>query len=1240
MVRILRGLAHPHSKKIIELGDSAMPLCVISPGMQASLRWATRWALGLAVGANACSPVEPLAETNEAPAPLGSEHSDMLDLYVVLDGPSAAQAVGPAASSGGLDAVARTRKRLSELATQRDLVRPALVANGATIIAELSRLANAFQIRVSRAALPRIRALPQVVAIEPVPLYERSLHSALPVVGAPQAWMRASPLHGEGVSIGILDTGVDYLHADFGGGGDPALFENDDSTVIEPGTFPTARVIGGYDFAGNDYDAGGDASTPVPDDDPIDCGGHGSHVAGIAAGGGVLLDGEPFAGPYDQSFDFAQFRVAPGVAPLASVYALKIFGCNGSTNLVASGLEWAADPNDDGDFSDRIDVVNASLGSSYGFPSPTNAQMVASFHDLGGLFVAAAGNEGSTFFVTGSPGNFPQSLSVAASIDTTFIALHVDEPPGLAGDYSAAEANFTTPLVGGEVAGELVWAEPHFGCDPLENAADVAGKVALIDRGDCPFYDKVSFAAEAGAIGVVVVNNTFAAPFTMSTSDSGGTVDIPAVMIRLVDGEQFKQALPGGVAVTLSRDPFTGDGSEIVAGLSSRGPSTVDGQLKPEVAAPGVAIDSASVGTGIDATSKQGTSMATPFVAGAAALLRQAQPALTPSELKAVLINTATPLFNTDGEAFPVSMQGSGRIDIVRAVDQRVTASQDGDPGIVAVTFEPITTASPTSTERSITVTNRGTDAVTFAISARQIHALPGVTVTISPAEITVAAAGTAAITATLTVDPTALGNPPHDPVTPATQTSLPRHFLNEADGHIVLTDAAGTQSLALPFYGVVSAASSLGAAPARGCALESGEVVAVTLDGASAHPSPTITAFELGIADGTNITTPDKELDIRAVGVATDAPIEARFDESSVHFGIAVEGEWTTPARGSQSLVGIAIDSDQDGTFDYALRVEPMNAEEPFYDVLATTVYDLSSGQTGSKRYANLVPANEADTHPFYNSVVVLSAFSHDIGLDDEHTSFNYFAFSNGILGTVEQTAIATFDVMRPRVDPARAAPRPGLPLYGSDTPILAHLGARDEGGLLPDLLLLHHNGERGARFEIVDVTAYAADTLTLQHSFPAVVAAERPAGKIEIHNDGDVIVHDVVVSGTLIGGTPAVLAPSHGTCEDGPAIHCSLGSIPPGATRSVTIQLAIAESSSRVDMDLTLRSAAGCELPLEIAVALEAEAKQPPSLDVGGGCGCRVTPSTTGRHAWWLFGLLLLGRRRRLRPPARPRD
>src|SRR5690606_16023058 len=104
--------------------------------------------------------------------------------------------------------------------------------------------------------------------------------------------------------------------------------------------------------------------------DPLDCRNgdaaqHGTHVTGIAGGNGVLTDGTSFFGPYNASFDPSTFRVAPGVAPEAELYALKVFGCSGGTTLLLQAFEWAVDPNGDNDLSDRLDVVNLSLGSTF-----------------------------------------------------------------------------------------------------------------------------------------------------------------------------------------------------------------------------------------------------------------------------------------------------------------------------------------------------------------------------------------------------------------------------------------------------------------------------------------------------------------------------------------------------------------------------------------------------------------------------------------------------------------------------------------------------------------------------------------------------------------------------------------------------------------------------------------------------------------------------------------------------------
>ena len=204
---------------------------------------------------------------------------------------------------------------------------------------------------------------------------------------------------GDGVRIGVIDTGIDYRHADFGGG-----------------TFPNAKVVGGHDFAGDAY-TGRSGSIPEPDADPLDCEGHGTHVAGTAAGYGVNADGTTYRGSYS-SVDLDALKIGPGTAPKASLYALKVFGCEGGTNLTAQALDWALDPNGDGDFSDRLDVVNLSLGSDFGASDDPDALFVRKLVEHGVVVVAAAGNGGDFYDVAGSPGNAPEAISVANSRDS------------------------------------------------------------------------------------------------------------------------------------------------------------------------------------------------------------------------------------------------------------------------------------------------------------------------------------------------------------------------------------------------------------------------------------------------------------------------------------------------------------------------------------------------------------------------------------------------------------------------------------------------------------------------------------------------------------------------------------------------------------------------------------------------------------------------------------------------------
>ena len=226
------------------------------------------------------------------------------------------------------------------------------------------------------------------------------------------------------VKIGIIDTGIDYTHADFGGSGSVAEYEANDKNIIEHGTFPTAKVKGGFDFAGPDLQRERSRTPmPQPDADPLDGNGHGSHVAGTAAGIGV--DGS----------------IGAGVAPAADLYALKVFGdADGSTDLTSLAIEWAMDPNGDGDMSDHLDVINMSLGSPFGEPNDPSAISSNNAAAVGIIVATSAGNEGDTPYITGAPGVASSAISTAANTPggRLYARFTVNAPAAVAGDVSVA----------------------------------------------------------------------------------------------------------------------------------------------------------------------------------------------------------------------------------------------------------------------------------------------------------------------------------------------------------------------------------------------------------------------------------------------------------------------------------------------------------------------------------------------------------------------------------------------------------------------------------------------------------------------------------------------------------------------------------------------------------------------------------------------------------------------------------
>lgn len=512
------------------------------------------------------------------------------------------------------------------------------------------------------------------------------------------------PVRGQKMRVGVIDTGIDYTHAMLGGSGKEEDFKSNKPDQPSAG-FPNAKVVGGIDLVGTAFDAGSELPNrqlPVPDANPIDEAGHGSHVAGTIAGLG------------DNTSTYS------GVAPDALLYAIKVFGADGSTSdfVVVSGFEFAADPDGDGDPKDRLDVVNLSLGSGFGQPRILYSEAIRNLSLGGTVVVASAGNSGPTDYIVGAPGTADDAFSVAASVDNMphnwkfpAIEFHSQDQSLL---IRAIEGPISKPIAeSGDVKGDLVYI--GLGDQKLsdELKRQLRGKVALIDRGGVPFLQKLQLAEAAGAVGAVVANNQPGNPIAMGGE---GAVKIPAVMIAKEVGDKIKEDLKTGIVqVNFNTGKTVEDPKRIdtITTFSSKGPRSVDSLLKPEITAPGENIISAAMGSGNKAVRLSGTSMSGPHMAGVMALLKQYQPQLSAAELKSLVMTTAKSLHDSEDKTYPLSLQGAGRVRTYAAAVAPVTMVP------AALSLGNIEVGQGKTLRRQVQLRNRSKETMTVTISGK-----------------------------------------------------------------------------------------------------------------------------------------------------------------------------------------------------------------------------------------------------------------------------------------------------------------------------------------------------------------------------------------------------------------------------------------------------------------------------------------------------------------------------------------
>jgi subtilisin family serine protease len=1010
-----------------------------------------------------------------------------ITVLVGLDGQPLAELTAVAGPGGAARAsVGRALAvRRAEIAAQHAALRPRLAELGAEVVHEHDTLVNAVVVRLPADRLAELRALPGVTGARRERAHQRKLETSTPFLGAPAAW-RSLPtgLTGRGIRIGIIDTGIDYHHAMFGGSGSVADYDNNDPTRIEPGTFPTAKVVGGHDFVGDAYT--GPGTTARSDPDPLDppLAGHGSHVAGIAAGLGVLRNGQTFAGNHAALTGFNQFKIGPGVAPEASLYALKVFGEFGGTadNIVIQALEWALDPNKDGNFSDRLDVVNLSLGSEFGedLADDLEAQAVNRVSRNGVLCVVSAGNGGNTYFINGSPGSAPNALTVANSFDdgASFQALKVTAPEAIAADYDFVEGAFTEPLdLTGPIAGQLVYADPPDVCaDTIANAAALSGNIALIDRGTCFFVDKIRRAQAAGAIAVVMVNNQPGAPIIM-----GGDADditIPGVMISRADGNVIKSQLAGGVQVVLDAGVTTTrpELADRIAESSSRGPITPTGRLKPDLAAPGTGIRSTGVGTGTEGELLTGTSMSAPQVAGAAALLRQARPTWNPEDVKAGLMNTAILMQDAEGDVYPESRVGAGRMDVSKAAVNLLTARAEGTNGQVSLSFGFRTVRQQTRLTNRIRLHNFGGVGVTFQASVSNTVPQTGVKLSVLTNNIIVPAGGSVLVTTVLDIDPAGIATTGDD-TSERTLNDRTRFSLPEASGQVWFT--AANARIHLPWHVVVRAAATFDVlALAIGLPTTNRFELPVPTRGPTGHRQPVVSGFLFGGSKGA----------ISGFGAASDFPTKKSVAETRLWFGIALSEPWETPQRLFKS-VDVEIDPVGGAPASYSIinsTIGNVRAQEEYdvgsmNDAFVTAIRDekATRDQLTAVHVLGGIEPGVRDTAIFNNSVLVHSVKASEIGITAAKTRFRYRI--NIDEGTVLSDWV-NFDLAKPVLDPTPYG-IDGTPFFDEGRGVLFNFDRSEataagfSASVSPRVLLLHHNNTTGAQVDNLRLDLGKAD-------------------------------------------------------------------------------------------------------------------------------------------------------------------
>jgi minor extracellular serine protease Vpr len=601
-------------------------------------------------------------------------------------------------------------------------------ARSAKITGQYDISLNAVAVQLNGTPKATIEQAPQATRVEYQGIYYPTQCEEpdpdLALIHAIDAWAVGGgpPTAGEGVKVAVIDSGIDVNHPCFDDTGYPPQPQLGDTRFTNNKVIAAKVFINRHGFTPEAIDS------------------HGTHVSGTV--------GCNFQTPATVSG--VEIPYCPsGVAPRVLLGNYNVFpGETGSARSedILNALETA--------YTDGFDIANMSLGGGIHGVQDLLTDAVDDLDQAGFISAIAAGNSGPGDFTIESPGSAARALTAGASSVGHFVGAPVTVPDAnppistaaAVGDFNTVEADLTAPLGVVFDGGNLGQA-----CSALPPGS-LTGKIAVISRGTCTFSTKIRNAQDAGAVAALIVNNVPGAPTAMGQDGTPNQPTIPAYMVSLADRDALVAAdglnATIGAALQYSYNPVN---DNFMAAFSSQGPTDVDFRVKPDVVAPGVNVLSSIPVSFCGGASCwaffQGTSMATPHLAGSAAVVKGQQPTWSAAQIRSAIVNTAEQgvlkqATSTNLET-NVNKIGSGLDNLLSAV----TATVALDP--VSVSFGAVPSGSGLTKTFDVTLTNVSDSQATFSLSVGASTGT-GVSYSVTPSvTLDAGASGTATVTMT-----------------------------------------------------------------------------------------------------------------------------------------------------------------------------------------------------------------------------------------------------------------------------------------------------------------------------------------------------------------------------------------------------------------------------------------------------------------------------------------------------------